>query len=114
MSSRPAFDPARLDVAAFAAGRGSLEGSWPLESFDRLAKSTLSLADGGEDPVHWKAEGTLAPLLGTGLRPVLRLRAEAAVGVECQRCLQRMVLPLGVDQRLFFVAGEDAAAALDA
>jgi len=114
MSSRPAFDPARLDVAAFAAGRGSLEGNWPLESFERLAKATLSLADGGEDPVRWKAEGTLAPLLGTGLRPALQLRAEAAVGVECQRCLQRMVLPLGVDQRLFFVAGEDAAAALDA
>ena len=114
MSSRPAFDPARLDVAAFAAGRGSLEGNWPLESFERLAKATLSLADGGEDPVRWKAEGTLAPLLGTGLRPALRLRAEAAVGVECQRCLQRMVLPLSVDRRVFFVAGDDAAAGLDA
>ena len=53
MSSRPAFDPARLDVAAFAAGRGSLEGSWPLANLERLAKSTLSLADGGEDPVQW-------------------------------------------------------------
>jgi uncharacterized protein len=114
MSSRPAFDPARLDVAAFAAGRGTLEGSWPLESLERLARSTLPLADGGEDPVRWRAEGTLAPLLGTGLRPALQLRAEAAVGVECQRCLQRMVLPLGIDRRLFFVAGEDAAAALDA
>jgi uncharacterized protein len=114
MSSRPAFDPARLDVAAFAAGRGTLEGSWPLESLERLARSTLPLADGGEDPVRWRAEGTLAPLLGSGLRPALQLRADAAVGVECQRCLQRMVLPLGIDRRLFFVAGEDAAAALDA
>jgi uncharacterized protein len=114
MSSRSAFDPARLDVAAFASNHGSLEGSWPLDSLARLAGSTVPLADGGDDPVRWKAEGTLAPLLGAGRQPALRLRAEAAVGLECQRCLQRMVVPLAVDQRLFFVAGEEAAAALDA
>jgi uncharacterized protein len=114
MSSRTVPDPARLDVAAFAAGRGSIEGSWPLESLDRLAGSTVPLADGGDDPVRWTAEGMLAPLLGAGLKPALRLQAQASVGLECQRCLQRMIVPLEVDQRLFFVAGEDAAAALDA
>ena len=114
MSSRAAFDPARLDVAAFAAAGGSLEGSWPLASLRRLAESTVPLADGGEDPVRWKAEGTLAPLLGTGRRTALHLRADSAVGLACQRCLQRMVLPLSIDRRLFFVPGEDAAAALDA
>jgi uncharacterized protein len=114
MSSRPAFDPARLDVAAFAAGRGVVDGSWPLRSLGRLAESTLPLADGGEDPVRWRAEGTLAPLLGAGLQPALRIVAYAAVGLACQRCLQRMVVPLQVDRRVFFVAGEDAAASLDA
>ena len=94
MSSRPAFDPIRLDVAAFAAGRGSIDGSWPLRSLARLAESTVPLADGGEDPVQWKAEGALAPLLGAGLQPALRIVADAAVGLECQRCLQRMVVPL--------------------
>jgi uncharacterized protein len=44
----------------------------------------------------------------------LHLRADSAVGLACQRCLQRMVVPLGIDRRLFFVAGEDAAASLDA
>ena len=114
MSSRPAFDPARLDVAAFAAGRSSLEGSWPLERLDRLSGSTVPLADGGDEPVRWKAAGMLAPLLGSGLKPALQMHAEAAIGLECQRCLQRMVVPLNVERRLFFVAGEDAAAALDA
>ena len=64
--------------------------------------------------MQWKAEGTLAPLLGAGAQPALRIVADAAVGLECQRCLQRMVVPLRVDRRVFFVAGEDAAASLDA
>jgi uncharacterized protein len=114
MSSRPAFDPARLDVAAFSAGQGRVAGSWPLRSLARLASATVALADGGEDPVAWRAEGALAPLLGAGMQPALRLVADAAVGLECQRCLQRMVVPLKVDRRLFFVVGEDAAASLDA
>jgi len=114
MSSRSGFDPARLDVAAFAAGRGSIAGSWPLRSLPRLAAATLPLADGGEDPVQWRAEGAAAALAGAGMQPALRLAAIGAVGLECQRCLQRMVVPLQVDRRLFFVAGEDAAASLDA
>ena len=114
MSSRPAFDPARLDVAAFAAAHGSLAGNWPLRSLARLAESTVPLADGGEEPVHWKVDGALEPLLGAGPQPALRIVADAAVGLECQRCLQRMVVPLSVDRRVFFVSGEDAAASLDA
>ena len=114
MSSRTGFDPARLDVAAFAAAHGSLSGSWPLRSLARLAGATVPLADGGEDPVRWQAEGALSPLPGAGPQPALRLTAEVGVGLECQRCLQRMVVPLKVDRRLFFVVGEDAAASLDA
>ena len=114
MSSRPEFDPARLDVAAFAAARGTLAGTWPLRNLTRLAESTVPLADGGEDPVRWQVDGMLAPLLGAGAQPALQLVAHAAVGVECQRCLQRMVLPLSIDRRVYFVHGEDAAASLDA
>jgi uncharacterized protein len=36
------------------------------------------------------------------------------VTLECQRCLQSMQVPLHAERRIFFVAGEDAAAALDA
>jgi uncharacterized protein len=114
MSPRSEFDPARLDVAEFAAARGSLAGSWPLPSLARLAGSTVPLADGGEDPVRWKVEGTLAPLLGAGPQAALHVVADAAVGLECQRCLQRMVVPLSIDRCVFFVPGEDAAASLDA
>jgi uncharacterized protein len=113
MTARPAFDPARLDVAALAAGRSSLAGAWPLRSLARLFAATLPLADGGEDPIEWQASGAPAALLGAGMQPTLRLVAAVAVGLECQRCLQRMVVPLRVDRRLFFVEGEDAAASLD-
>ena len=34
--------------------------------------------------------------------------------LECQRCLQPMRWPLQAERRIFFVDGEDAAAALDA
>ena len=114
MSSRTGFDPARLDVAAFAAARGTLAGTWPLPGLARLAESTVALADGGEDPVRWKVEGAMAPLLGAGPQAALRIAADAEVGLACQRCLQRMVVPLSVDRRVFFVHGDDAAASLDA
>ena len=113
MTARPAFDPAHLDIAAFAAARGSLTGAWPLRSLARLSAATVPLADGGEDPIEWQATGAPATLLGAGMQPTLRLVAGAAVGLECQRCLQRMVVPLQIDRRLFFVEGEDAAASLD-
>ena len=54
MTARPAFDPAHLDIAAFAAGRGSLTGAWPLRSLARLSAATLPLADGGEDRIEWQ------------------------------------------------------------
>lgn len=47
------------------------------------------------------------------MQPTLHLVADATVWLECQRCLQAMRVPLHVDRRLFFVEGEDAAAALD-
>ena len=40
--------------------------------------------------------------------------ADTDVTLECQRCLQPMRVPLHAERRIFFVEGEDAAAALDA
>jgi uncharacterized protein len=113
MAGGRAFDPKRFDVAAFAAGGASLAGEWPLAALPRLASAGAQGSGFEAPPVHWQATGERATLGGAGVQPTLHLVADAAVSVECQRCLQTMVVPLHVDRRLFFVEGEDAAAALD-
>lgn len=107
------FDPKRFDVAAFAASGASLAGEWPLAALARLASAGTRGPDAGASPIRWRATGARATLAGAGAQPTLHLVADAAVSVECQRCLKSMVVPLHVDRRLFFVEGEDAAAALD-
>ena len=109
MATRGAFDPQRLDVAAFAAAGAALEGSWPLDAMPRLGSAPDPAAR-----VAWRAQGAIAPLAGAGPQPALDLRAEGTVTLQCQRCLEPLPLPLAVAHRVFFVAGEDAAAALDA
>jgi uncharacterized protein len=113
MSTGRAFDPKRFDVAAFAAAGASLAGEWPLGALARLASTGMQTQDAEAASVRWRATGGRATLGGAGLQPTLQLVAEAMVSVECQRCLQPMAVPLQVDRRLFFVEGEDAAAALD-
>ena len=109
------FDPLRLEVQAFAKEAGQLGGRWPLLQLVRLAHSALD--DGGTNrhdaEVAWSAQGEQRAAPGGEPQIWLHLKATSAVSLECQRCLQPMVVPLHVDRRLFFVEGEDAAAALD-
>ncbi|MDQ6628737.1 MAG: DUF177 domain-containing protein [Pseudomonadota bacterium] len=114
MAKSSTHSPQRLDVATFAAEGGTLEGEWRLSSLRRLVEAQHNQAEGSVDSaVHWQARGSLEPLAGAGVRPALRLIADTTVGVECQRCLQPMNLNLHAERKLFFVDGEDAAAALD-
>lgn len=113
VSSSRITDPRRLDVAAFAAAHGELAGAWAQDGFVRLA----SVAVPGEpqaQPVRWRVAGERAALAGAGVQPALRIEADTVVTLECQRCLGPMQLALHIERRLFFVEGEDAAAALDA
>ncbi len=115
MASTRAPDPHRLDVAAFAAAGGELRGDWPAAQLRRLLSATLeSPADAGRLDVAWKAHGERLPLVGGGRQPSLLLEADTEVVLECQRCLQPMRWPLQARRRIFFVDGEDEAAALDA
>ncbi len=115
MASSRAPDPRRLDVAAFAAANAELKGEWEIGSLRRLMSATLASpsAEGRVD-VPWQVRGERLPLPAAGTRPSLLVEAEAEVTLECQRCLQPMRLPLQARRRIFFVEGEDAAAALDA
>jgi uncharacterized protein len=114
MASRD-FDPRRLDVAAFAAAGGELAGELTAEQLRRLSSATLAPADDLPRPdVRWQAAGARLPIAGAGVQPSLLVAAAIDVTLECQRCLQPMRLPLRAERRIFFVEGEDAAAALDA
>jgi len=104
-------DPRHLEVEAFAQESVRLEGRWPQDELVRLKQSTLpeSRAD-----VSWVAQGERREARGGGAETWLHLTAETTVTLQCQRCLAAMTAPLGIESSFQFVAGEDAAAALDA
>ena len=114
-SSSRDLDPHRLDVGAFASADTELGGEWPAERLTRLVAATLAPEEGRPRPaVAWRARGERRSLAGAGRQPSLRIDADTEVTLECQRCLQPMRVPLHAERRIFFVEGEDAAAALDA
>jgi len=114
MAARP-FDPARLDVAAFAAEGASLEGRWPARELERFCDTAAPEAppDAG-DEVVWRVQGERANVAGGAPETWLRLDASAAIALTCQRCLGPVMVPIDVHRRILFVAGEDEAARLDA
>ena len=107
------IDPARLDMAAFAADAGELAGQWPLASLARL--SDLAVADqlpGLE--VAWQAEGESRPVSGGKPEIWLHLDAQAHVLLCCQRCLGPVFTQVAAERSFRFVATEAEAEALDA
>lgn len=129
MSAKPrAHDPRRLDVAAFAAQGGELEGHWPLAGFDRLLDDWPAPVDAGpaqDQPppadlpgptggVTWRVRGERRTVAAGAPQLWLHLEADAAVQRRCQRCLQPVGLALQVRRALRFVDGETLAAELDA
>ena len=114
MSARE-LDPLRLDVQAFAKDAAELSGHWPLRTFERLAPSTHADAPpAAGDEVVWSARGEQRSARGTQAQAWLHLKATTQVRLECQRCLEPVEAPLGIDRWFRFVAGEDAAAQIDA
>jgi len=92
-----------------------LEGRWPLRTLPRLSETTAqeaAPADG--DEVAWRVQGVSVPVAGGPPESWLHLDASAVIALTCQRCLGPVRVPLEVHRRILFVAGEDAAARLDA
>ena len=100
-------------MRSFAAENASLGGEWQLARLVRLASAARPEAVAGAAPVTWNVQGARAKLHGAGSQATLALAAEAVLSMQCQRCLRPVDVTLVVDRRLFFVEGEDAAAALD-
>lgn len=109
------FDPARLDVAAFATQGAQIDGRWRLSKLDRLAQSAAADAPPGEgDVVTWQVRGERRVLRGGQAQVWLHLEAHAALALECQRCLGPVPVPLEVVRSFLFVAGDAEAEQSDA
>jgi uncharacterized protein len=103
-----------LDVAAFCRDGSTLQSSCALPELPRLADSVIRLADGSaEPPVEWQAAGSMQREHGGEPQCVVALKAQARVTLQCQRCLQPLVVPLVVARNFRFVRGEDEAARQD-
>jgi len=112
MSSRQ-FEPRHLDVRRFAADGAELSGEWPLLELKRLSDSAAAdRPPSTNDVVSWQARGEQVP----GVEPEiwLHLNAQTALALQCQRCLAPLDVDVAADRRFRFVAGEAAAAELDA
>lgn len=110
--SRPTLDPRRLDLRAFAEAATPMAGELALATLQRLTDSVLR-TDAAPPPVRWSARGELRPVTGGHPELWLRLEAETTVGLQCQRCLQPMTVPLAVARWFRFVASEEEAERLD-
>ena len=96
--------PDRLDLIATAEAGRALRGSIAVARLDRLL------------PVLVSDEGELQVEMQLGKDPdatrYMQGSIKGAVIVMCQRCLEKMALPLDLEFRLGLVASEDAADAL--
>lgn len=111
------FNPARLDLRAFAQAGEPLSGASPLAALERLAAEA---AGDVAATVNWNARAEYRqPGVLTGVAradaPVLwlHLGAQAVLPLTCQRCLGPVDTPLEVDRWFRFVADEATAEAED-
>lgn len=104
--------PEALNVEAFARDGAHLSGTRPLPRFERLAATAVTLP--ADAAVAWQARGEWRTALGDAPQVWLHLAGQGKIELECQRCLEPVRWTLDVDRSLQFVAGEEAAEALDA
>lgn len=105
-----AFDPSRLDVAAFAAASGQLTGQWPLAGLPRLSACS---PEPGSASVCWSAQGELLGSVPAAAETWLHVQASTTLGLVCQRCLQLFEQPLQARRSFQFVKDEAEAERLD-
>lgn len=104
------FSAKRLDVQAFAEDAAELSGQTPMTDFPRLVEEAKGDVLGAVD---WSAEGELRNPGHVRPEVWLHLRADAVLPMVCQRCLERVDVPLAVDRDFRFVPDEETAALED-
>ena len=103
--------PRSLDVESLARKGGDLSGAESLARFERLAdlsvhpSNSTGAQEDAQPVVEWHVAGELrrGP---TGPAPWLRVRAQAKLHVQCQRCLQPLAQALAFEREIRFVAHE--------
>ncbi len=93
--------PEQVKPVKFAKRGTAFNGRWALDRFKRLTLDTVS----GSGEVIVQAEFCFEDGF-----PVFRGAASAKVQLECQRCLEPVVVPLEVTFHLAFVNSEERAA----
>lgn len=106
-------DPRRLNVQVFARDARSLEGEWPLSSFERLSTSLFANPKDATRAAAWTAAGSERNVAGAAAQPWLQLTASLEVTLQCQRCLKPMTGQLNIERRFRFVVDEAEALRLD-
>lgn len=113
--NKRSLDPRRLDVAAAAESAAELSGQWPLADLTRLAQMWHPEARAGSrEAAHWNARGEKRVGASGPSRIWLHLSARADCVLVCQRCLRPVAAAVDAQRSFLFVAGEAAAAELDA
>jgi uncharacterized protein len=88
-----------IDGFEFASAGRSLRGAWPIRDFPRL--QDFLAADEGE--VAYEVDG----VRDERGRPSLRVRAQGAMKLRCQRCLEPLAFEVSADE-LLVLAGSQA------
>ncbi|WP_189452515.1 YceD family protein [Cognatilysobacter bugurensis] len=96
--------PEMLDAWRMVAARRGVEGRLPLSALKRLGESLVD--DEGE--VRFSIEFRHDALKV----PYAELRIETELPLQCQRTLERFVLPVSIEQRLGLIRSEAEEAAL--
>ena len=109
-----AWDPANLDIRAFARAGAELSGQTPLSAMVRLSEEQ-PVGDGAfaDAPVSWSLRGETRDVRGGAHQIWLHVQAQARTALVCQRCLSPLVEALSVDRPFRFVADEATAMAED-
>ena len=107
-STKSVWNPARLDVRAFAKALQELRGPTALSAFDRLQSEAMAGADSPRE-VEWRVSGEFRQDAQGRDVPWLHLTAETVLPVCCQRCLGPVSAHLKVDRWFRFVEDEATA-----
>lgn len=107
------FQARRLDVAAFAAEAGELQGRMDLSDLPRWSDRLHPDGEVAQSGVQWRARGESRPRRGAADEIWLHLQAQARLPLTCQRCLGPVPVAFEVDRWFRFASDEASAAALD-
>lgn len=102
------WNPARLDVPAFAKAGQVLGGAVEIGALERL-KAELMPEEGAPLAIDWQMSGEFRPDSRGEAVPWLHLEAKTLVPLPCQRCLGPVATELEVDRWFRFVADEATA-----